>query len=43
MKGRFLEKVVLKEGWFMIRGSSTWKHEGKVSEKSGLERGVVHD
>ena len=41
MKGKVLEKAVLKEGWSLVSGPLTWKCEGKDLRKSGLERRLV--
>ena len=43
MNGNISERVVLKEGWSVIRASCTWKHERKDYWKSCLKRGVVCD
>ena len=41
MKGSVAEKVVLKEGGFLVRSTFTRMCEGKCCRKSGLKRGWV--
>ena len=41
MMGRVSQKMALREGWYLVRRSFTWKYEGRDFRKSGLEKGVV--
>ena len=41
MEGKVSEKMALREGWYLVRGSFTWKYEGRDVWKNGPERGVL--
>ena len=40
MKGKVSEQAILKEGWGLVRGSLTWKQEGKGFRTRCLKRRV---